>query len=638
MDRRALRISRHRLVMVCAIGSGAVLIKVGSAAFAGGSQTQLPSTLEDFFEPGTQENTLTEELLGPNSCGVCHGFEFDGNDKEIVDPHTNWKMSMMGQAARDPIWHAALVIANQDAASSGDTCIRCHSPNAWLSGRSVPTDASAFTGSDWDGVSCNFCHRLVDPVAAKGNPVEDQPILDALAAEGLLPSAPGNARYVVDPNDVRRGPLDDVPENYHGVPIIVSAFHRSGNLCGTCHDVSNALYTRQADGSYALNTFDAAHPTLDPNQMMAEQRTFSEWRNSSFANGGVLFPDYRFGGDHPTGIMESCQDCHMPKHSGGLCVFWEDPPFFPRPDIAEHSFVGANTWVLGAVYDLYGQSETGLTDELVDVNRARTETMLRNASDMQVARIGNQLKVRVINYSGHKLPTGYPEGRRMWLNVQFFDSASLLIDEHGAYDFDTAVLDDSSTKVYQTKFGIDAAVAQATGLPEGQTFHLALNNVLLQDNRIPPLGFTNAAFAAVRAAPVGQVYADGQYWDDTLYLIPKGTAQAVVTLYYQTTSKEYIEFLRDNNNEPGGGAGQIAYDAWLNRGKSAPLDMDVTVIALDGPPAGDVNDDGVVNVDDLLLVIAAWGPCPPPNLCEADFNANGVVNIDDLLTVIYNWG
>lgn len=62
-------------------------------------------------------------------------------------------------------------------------------------------------------------------------------------------------------------------------------------------------------------------------------------------------------------------------------------------------------------------------------------------------------------------------------------------------------------------------------------------------------------------------------------------------------------------------------------------------------PTGDVNNDGITNVDDLLAVINSWGPCPPPGpgTCPADIAppgpppGNGIVNIDDLLTVINNW-
>jgi hypothetical protein len=49
----------------------------------------------------------------------------------------------------------------------------------------------------------------------------------------------------------------------------------------------------------------------------------------------------------------------------------------------------------------------------------------------------------------------------------------------------------------------------------------------------------------------------------------------------------------------------------------------------------DVNHSGAVNIDDLLGVINAWGPCAG---CAADITNNGVVNIDDLLGVINAWG
>jgi hypothetical protein len=248
------------------------------------------------------------------------------------------------------------------------------------------------------------------------------------------------------------------------------------------------------------------------------------------------------------------------------------------------------------VYDQYGQNESGIAPPAIDVNQVRTQNMLRNASDMQAEQLGAQLKVRVINYSGHKLPTGYPEGRRMWINVQFYDAAYKLLAERGGYDFAIATLSAGDTKVYDAKFGIDESIATATGLPPGQTSHLVLNNVILHDNRIPPIGFSNATFSAVRAAPVNYTYADGQYWDDTLYTIPTGAEHAVVTLYYQTTSKEYIEFLRDTNVT--NSAGQNAYDLWNGRGMSAPVDMDMIQLPLAALHAGDVNHDGVVNMAD----------------------------------------
>jgi spore coat protein A len=56
-------------------------------------------------------------------------------------------------------------------------------------------------------------------------------------------------------------------------------------------------------------------------------------------------------------------------------------------------------------------------------------------------------------------------------------------------------------------------------------------------------------------------------------------------------------------------------------------------------PAGNVDD--VVNIDDLLAVINAWGAAGQPGTVLADVappGGNGIVNIDDLLAVINAWG
>ncbi|MBT8485318.1 MAG: hypothetical protein HKO59_04360 [Phycisphaerales bacterium] len=56
-------------------------------------------------------------------------------------------------------------------------------------------------------------------------------------------------------------------------------------------------------------------------------------------------------------------------------------------------------------------------------------------------------------------------------------------------------------------------------------------------------------------------------------------------------------------------------------------------------PAGDVDDDGVIDFVDLLTVLANWGPCdpPPPAECAGDANYDGAVDFVDLLLVLANW-
>jgi len=51
---------------------------------------------------------------------------------------------------------------------------------------------------------------------------------------------------------------------------------------------------------------------------------------------------------------------------------------------------------------------------------------------------------------------------------------------------------------------------------------------------------------------------------------------------------------------------------------------------------GDIDSDGVVNVADMVAVIAAWGPCDAP--CLEDVDDDGFVSVPDLLLVIVWWG
>lgn len=641
---------RPTVVGLSVAAVGCVALVAGNAARGGseedgGQQVPLPTTAEDFMEPGTQEGMLLDPLFGAGNCSGCHSFTDDGNPDHRTAPYATWVTSMMGQAARDPVFHVAVEIAGNDAPGSTDSCMRCHAPLAWLDGRSHITDPHQLTPDEQQGVSCMFCHRLVDPVTSKENPEEDVMILADLMTSGDFPEQPGNARYIVDPVDSRRGPLDDVPMNFHAVDILVSPFHRESQLCATCHDLGNPAFEKQKDGTFAPNAWDVPHTTHDINQMMPEQRTYSEWLHSDFANGGVSFPDNRFGGDHPTGLMESCQDCHMPRRDGGICVFWTQPPFFSR-NTPQHSFVGANTWVLRAIRTIdadgipgpdFEDFETGLNDANVNDALQRTSDLLASASDMELVQLGDALKVRVVNQTGHKLPTGYPEGRRAWINVKFFDDLDQLIDERGFYDFATADLTTGDTKVYEAKLGFDQTVADLVKLPPGESFHLVLNNVVLSDNRIPPRGFTNANYESINSQPVAYTYNDGQYWDDTEYTIPVDADEAVVTLYYQTTSKEYMEFL----NEASGGtmADPIPlYDAWVEHGRSAPVVMDMMTLDLVSPVLGDLTGDGFVTITDLLQLLGAWGACPGPEICPEDLNCDGTVDIVDLLMLLGNWG
>ena len=131
------------------------------------------------------------------------------------------------------------------------------------------------------------------------------------------------------------------------------------------------------------------------------------------------------------------------------------------------------------------------------------------------------------------------------------------------------------------------------------TFHFVLNNTVYKDNRIPSRGFTNANYEAIQSPVVGYSYPDGQYWDNTQYSLPINTYRVEVTLNYQTTSKELIEFLRDENVTDD--AGQIMYDLWDTNGKSAPVTMNRETMYIGTPPTL------AVHVDDMQVTRTQQG-------------------------------
>lgn len=54
-----------------------------------------------------------------------------------------------------------------------------------------------------------------------------------------------------------------------------------------------------------------------------------------------------------------------------------------------------------------------------------------------------------------------------------------------------------------------------------------------------------------------------------------------------------------------------------------------------GPILGDVTGDGLINITDILVLMANWGPCV--GNCLTDLNEDGQTGISDLLIIIANW-
>ena len=575
----------------------------------------VPMTLEDFHLSGTQVGDVSPAIVGPSdNCVACHG-----NFDPANEPYNTWRGSLMGQAGRDPLFFAQMTTANQDVANVGYFCMRCHVPHTFLTQNAFVTDGSSIDEMDRDGVGCHFCHSMVDPIYKPGiSPPQDEAIL---AAMGDVPAYYGNSQFVIDPNGLRRGPYTNAQALHD---FAYSEFHRRSDLCGTCQDVGNVAVTLLEDGIYRYNNINEATRTENLADQFPLERTYTEWKLSEFANGGVDMGG-RFGGDGGS-TVSTCQDCHMPRTTAQGAI----PPFGPqRSDLARHDFAGASAWVLEIIARYYEGSDEVNQTALAE-GRAKAVSMIQRAASLELRQDCGSVNARVINETGHKLPTGHIEGRRVWVNMQCFDTNDNLIREYGGYDFVHAELDEFSAEIYEMHVGLSDYASFVTGYPPGVTTHMALADVIEKDTRIPPRGFHNAAYAAAGAPAVGADYADGQYWDDTQFWVPDNTVRVVATVYYQTVTRHYIEALRNGNHTDHWG--ETLYQLWLESNKGAPIEIVSQELSLASFVRGDANSDGVVGwFDAAQLGNCLAGPVADSlSVCSCfDFDGAGHVDLAD---------
>jgi len=615
----------------------------------------------DVQQPGTQPNQVGN-LESPDKCDNCHG-----GYNSAVEPAFNWRGSMMANAGRDPIFWATLAIAEQDFDGSGDLCIRCHSTGGWYAGHSTPTDGSGLAAGDADGVDCDTCHKMTN--------TDNTEFLGAMTPPFLANNGTGAGYYGSGMLSLwagadKLGPYSDAGARHQ---FMQSQFHRSKDFCGSCHDVSNPVVGDLApnngtqptgdpviasgvpgspvDGKAAFNNF--------PYQYGIVERTYSEYYSGDLSK--TLVSDYgNLPPDLQTGVIESvanaaggdyadgtpryftCQTCHMRATTGpgankrGLLI---------RPDLPLHDLTGGNYWMPDAIQfqDTLGTLRLGggLSTTQIDALNAgkdRAAQQLDLAASLKVT--GDTLKI--INLTGHKLISGYPEGRRMWLNIKWYDNEGILVQEDGFYGDLTVdingtptivrtILDLHDPYIYEAHYGMtqdwaaalvdlgyDPAMplsydrvngentltlgelASGAAGPEAETFHFVLNNTVIKDNRIPPYGFAYNEARVRNALPVpADQYGGGStdsiynYWDEITLSPPGNAVYAEINLMYQPTSWEYVQFLYLANkgvtvNAFLGAEGQNLLDAWFATGMAEPHVMASTTWGTAPTPPGPV--------------------------------------------------
>ncbi|NOH02166.1 MAG: hypothetical protein HND47_09520 [Chloroflexi bacterium] len=378
-------------------------------------------------------------------------------------------------------------------------------------------------------------------------------------------------------------------------------FIQTSEFCGTCHDLTVPIL----------------------NHGMPEQRTYTEWKFSAFSSGADA---------------KTCQECHMPRlsheYNDDVAGSYNADPYGepggwpyskPRTNTAVHKLAGANRDLPMMMKELYpevdfevvggGEGAGGVwvgtgndtrifpgmlsnRNPMWDRNQRNTEISLQDGADVQIVSgptwnattMKWEVQVKVINNTGHRLPSGYPDGRRMWINLLVKDEADAIVYESGYYDDATATLytDRGSTHIPFTRAldpFIDAAANEVmvyervTGMCQDNNNDgdldrcdpslSVLNDHILFDNRIPPYGFTYsdyrvsgvkfwnydpASFVPFEEynTTTGQStrYADGRNYDLVTYSFsaPETAVLSVqAEILFQSHTREFMEHLRAND-------------------------------------------------------------------------------------------
>lgn len=683
--------------------------------------------------PGTQPGEVGN-LEKPDRCDNCHQ-----NDSPTVNIAHDWRGSMMAHAGRDPLYWATVAIAEQDFDGAGDLCIRCHTMGGWLAGHSTPTDGSALTEADAaEGVSCDTCHKMTNPDNSEHAGEQTAPFI---ANDGGTPVEGyyGSGQLSISDASDKLGPYADAVPKHQWEQ---SLFHRSVDFCGSCHDVSNPVVgdlapNNGAQQPLAPGTFNGLLDTvLDPQPIESKaafnnppykygvvERTFSEYKAGLLSQtlvsdystlpadlkGGSIESAYTAallagkGGDYAdeTPRYFSCQTCHMQPVVGQGAKQNGVPT---RSDLPSHDLTGGNYWIPQAMQYMDGKNTLLLGGALSSAELSgMNDTVAVNGIAGGIERAKNNLEnsaalslqgdvLKVVNQTGHKLISGYPEGRRMWLNIVWRDSDTNIIREDGEYGTLTVGIDvngddvvdandtvetlldlhDTNTKVYEVHGAITqewaskliavsasyatvpvaydrvtGAVSYTVGDIAGQTpityhetFHFVLNNKVVKDNRIPPYGmdYDESLKRNILPVPVTQYGSPASggsfnYWDDFQLNPPVDAASAEIKLMYQPTSWEYIQFLYLANNGSVtflADEGENILDAWMNTGMAAPHVMESI-----NWTAPDSDGDGIFDAQDNCPGDA--NPLQEDNdsdsqgdVCDHDDDNDGLADIDEM--------
>ena len=368
--------------------------------------------------------------------------------REQIEDNKNEEMPFFPHRART---HSGDVLQDSDF-DAPEVCGGCHTDiyRQWNSSvMSKSWDDPIYrallklASTETDGAVDNFCTGCHTPIGLttgkissevnRADPTADRENLPGVDCESchnmVARTGIDNGAYVLHPNasegkPTKWGPRQDAVSPYHESEY--SEFHTRSDFCGTCHNVTH------------------------PFSSTPIERTYDEWQESpySFAN-------------------TECQDCHMKPFKGKAAIMGPE-----REAVASHYFTGGNATLLS----FFGDEE----------GAERSRDMLRSAGTVEILEVSNlvpgqdtRVRVKVSNNgAGHKLPTGFPEGREIWVDFS-------VADAEGNQVYRLGTVKDGATEPGTKNFKV------YLGDRDGNVVDIEVWKVarVLKDNRILPMGY-----------------------------------------------------------------------------------------------------------------------------------------------------
>lgn len=590
-------------------------------------------TMEHSIVLSTDDEGISCESCHRAVGNVKHGMIGGKDDPNFgkVDPTT-------GKPLQDPAWnllagvtdwpHAGKAIDNINPGDPyGDTTLQY--ADGMTYGGPYPGTVAPYFSDDYTkfaggtGTYTGQIFAVYPPGWSVTGQAPGSPVFNVDGSVSAMFEKPVNAPYLRDSYgklvlDANGDPMVDYQAQAVSIehPTFENKFLKSSEMCGTCHELTVPV---------------ASHG-------MPEQRTYTEWKYSAFSQPGA-FQNANLPGRPalPAGMTKTanslagevrCQDCHMPKvkheyddvspvslNADPVMVGW-----FPygkdrnnTGGTSSHKHAGANRDLPEYMKFLYPEpdlevigAQTGndtrifpgmlsTRDPMYERTQRNTELSMRDAVELSIASPPTEstttpglyeVQVKVLNRTGHKIPSGYPDGRRLFLSLQVKDANGAAVYTSGHYDAANAdlltapgvpfnralspVIDatvENAVMVYERVTCMDGLLPLGQAKPDGTCDSPGspslLNNAIMFDNRIPPAGFDYAGYQAGGAKfwnydPGTRAifedaarYPAGQGYDLVTYRFEATPGQvftARATANWQTHTKEFMTHLRDQDD------------------------------------------------------------------------------------------